>query len=194
MINPSWLGVYVGIIAIVALTVQAGCGSFIIRYGSLRISQISLLFTGIGLSLAAPGFTSLMILSAVAIGASASSTPAPISSSALAFPDAVVGEDRSGAQAPAPNLFGPALRNVVHHSRADMESDGDERNCNGDESRWYGPIEANTPSTPTRSSSSTTRPRTSTSHCKLYVFALQMVCVLPGGPALRHWRRGTRRR
>ena len=76
LINPSWLGVYVGIIAIVALIVQVGCGSFIIRYGSLRISQISLLSTGIGLALAAPGFTSLMILSAVAIGASASSTPA----------------------------------------------------------------------------------------------------------------------
>ena len=76
LINPSWLGVYVGIIAIVALTVQVGCGSFIIRYGSLRISQISLLSTGIGLALATPGFTSLMILSAVAIGASASSTPA----------------------------------------------------------------------------------------------------------------------
>ena len=76
LINPSWLGVYVGIIAIVALTVQAGCGSFIIRYGSLRVSQISLFCTGIGLALAAPGFTYLMILSAVAIGASASSTPA----------------------------------------------------------------------------------------------------------------------
>ena len=76
LINPSWLGVYVAIIAFVALTVQVGCGSFIIRYGSLRISQISLLSTGIGLALAAPGFTSLMILSAVAIGASASSTPA----------------------------------------------------------------------------------------------------------------------
>ncbi len=76
LINPSWLGVYVGTIAIVALIVQVGCGSFIIRYGSLRISQISLLSTGIGLALAAPGFTSLMILSAVAIGASASSTPA----------------------------------------------------------------------------------------------------------------------
>ena len=76
LINPSWLGVYVAIIAFVALTVQVGCGSFIIRYGSLRISQISLLSTGIGLALATPGFTSLMILSAVAIGASASSTPA----------------------------------------------------------------------------------------------------------------------
>ena len=76
LIDPSWLGVYVGIIAIVALIVQAGCGSFIIKYGSLRISQISLLATGIGLALAAPGFIALMILSAAAIGASASSTPA----------------------------------------------------------------------------------------------------------------------
>ena len=55
---------------------QAGCGSFIIKYGSLRISQISLLATGTGLALAAPGFIALMVLSAAAIGASASSTPA----------------------------------------------------------------------------------------------------------------------
>ena len=55
LINTSWLGVYVGIIAIVALIVQVGGGSFIIRYGSLRISQISLLSPGIGLALAAPG-------------------------------------------------------------------------------------------------------------------------------------------
>ncbi|MEK9911044.1 MAG: hypothetical protein VW707_04385 [Candidatus Puniceispirillum sp.] len=48
LIDPSWLGVYVGIIAAVALTVQAGCGSFIVRYGSLRISQISLFLTGVG--------------------------------------------------------------------------------------------------------------------------------------------------
>ena len=45
-IDPSWLGVYVGIIAAVALTVQAGCGSFIVRFGSLRVSQISLFLTG----------------------------------------------------------------------------------------------------------------------------------------------------
>ena len=39
-IDPSWLGVYFAIIATVSLTVQAGCGSFIIRFGSLRVSQI----------------------------------------------------------------------------------------------------------------------------------------------------------
>ena len=38
-VDPSWLGVYFGIIAAVSLTVQAGCGSIIVRYGALRVSQ-----------------------------------------------------------------------------------------------------------------------------------------------------------
>ena len=75
-IDPSWLGVYVAIIAAIALTVQAGCGSFIIKFGSLRVSQISLFLTGVGLALAVPASMFLMVLSAAAIGASASSTPA----------------------------------------------------------------------------------------------------------------------
>ena len=75
-IDTSWLGVYVAIIATVALTVQAGCGSFIIKFGSLRVSQISLFLTGVGLALAVPASMFLMVLSAAAIGASASSTPA----------------------------------------------------------------------------------------------------------------------
>ena len=33
LIEPSWLGVYFGIISIVALVVQVGCGSFIIKFG-----------------------------------------------------------------------------------------------------------------------------------------------------------------
>ena len=75
-IDPSWLGVYVGIIAAVSLAVQAGCGSVIVRYGALRISQVTLLVTSVGLALAIPGLIVLMVLSAVAIGISASSTPA----------------------------------------------------------------------------------------------------------------------
>ena len=53
-IDPSWLGVYVGIIAAMSLVVQAGCGSIIVRYGALRISQVALLMTGLGLVLALP--------------------------------------------------------------------------------------------------------------------------------------------
>jgi predicted MFS family arabinose efflux permease len=75
-IEASWLGVYVGMIAAVSLLVQAGCGSIIVRYGALRVSQLTLLLTGIGLILAAPGIIALMVLSAITIGASAASTPA----------------------------------------------------------------------------------------------------------------------
>ena len=64
-IEASWLGVYVGMIAAVSLLVQAGCGSIIVRYGALRVSQISLLLTGVGLILAAPGIIALMVLSAI---------------------------------------------------------------------------------------------------------------------------------
>ena len=71
-IEASWPGVYVGLIDAVSLLVQAGCGSIIVRYGALRVSQLSLLLTGIGLILAAPGIIALMVLSAIAIGASAS--------------------------------------------------------------------------------------------------------------------------
>ncbi|NCW55973.1 MAG: MFS transporter, partial [Rhodobacteraceae bacterium] len=75
-VEASWVGVYVSMIAAVSLFVQAGCGSIIVRFGALRVSQVSLLLTGIGLILAAPGSIALMIVSAIAIGASASSTPA----------------------------------------------------------------------------------------------------------------------
>ena len=75
-IEASWLGVHVGMSASVSLLVQAGCGSIIVRYGALRVSQLTLLLTGIGLILAAPGIIALMVLSAITIGASAASTPA----------------------------------------------------------------------------------------------------------------------
>ena len=75
-IDPSWLGVYVGAIAAACLVIQAGCGSFIVRYGALRISQVSLILTGIGMALGAPGIMAVFALSAMAIGGAAASTPA----------------------------------------------------------------------------------------------------------------------
>lgn len=75
-LDPALLGVYVGIVAMTALAVQAGCGSFIIRYGPLRMSQIALVLTGAGLVLATPGFLLLFALSAVIVGGFAVSTPA----------------------------------------------------------------------------------------------------------------------
>ncbi|MDC1383343.1 MFS transporter [Candidatus Puniceispirillum sp.] len=74
--DPSWLGVYVGIMAAASLIAQAGCGNLIVRYGALRISQVALLLTGLGLGFATLGQIPLLILSAIAIGAAAASTPA----------------------------------------------------------------------------------------------------------------------
>ena len=53
-IDPAWLGIYFAISAAAALVVQTGCGSFIVRYGSLRMSQFALIFLAIALAVATP--------------------------------------------------------------------------------------------------------------------------------------------
>ena len=45
---PSWIGIYFGLTAVAALFAQLGCGSFIVRHGALRMSQIALLLLGAG--------------------------------------------------------------------------------------------------------------------------------------------------
>jgi hypothetical protein len=47
--GPAWIGVYYGISAAASLVVQMGCGSFIVRYGALRMSQIALVLLGGGM-------------------------------------------------------------------------------------------------------------------------------------------------
>ena len=74
-IDPSWLGVYVGMIAGSSLVVQAGCGSVIARHGPLRVSQVALLLTGFGLAFASIGILPLFALSAISIGFAGASTP-----------------------------------------------------------------------------------------------------------------------
>jgi hypothetical protein len=39
--DPAWIGVYYGAAAAASLVAQMGCGSFIVRYGALRMSQAS---------------------------------------------------------------------------------------------------------------------------------------------------------
>src|ERR1051325_3772571 len=53
--NPAWVGVYYGLAAAAALLGQMGCGSFIIRYGALRMSQLALVLLGGGMAAAAQG-------------------------------------------------------------------------------------------------------------------------------------------
>src|SRR5207248_1814772 len=74
--DPAWVGVYYGLSAAASLFAQMGCGSFIIRYGALRISQIALLLLGGGMAAAAEG--GLLGFGASAIiggGGAAVSTP-----------------------------------------------------------------------------------------------------------------------
>jgi MFS family permease len=76
-LQPAWIGVYFGLTAAAALVSQLGCGSFIVRHGALRMSQLSLLMLAAGTALAALGTPLTLVLSAlIAGGGGAVSTPA----------------------------------------------------------------------------------------------------------------------
>ena len=74
--DPAWVGVYYGISAAASLVAQMGCGSFIVRYGALRMSQVALVLLGGGMAVAAegslPGFAGSAIIGG---GGAAVSTP-----------------------------------------------------------------------------------------------------------------------
>src|SRR5215469_9148018 len=74
--DPAWVGVYYGVSAAASLLAQMGCGGFIIRYGALRMSQVSLVLLGGGMAVAAggslPGFGASAIIGG---GGAAISTP-----------------------------------------------------------------------------------------------------------------------
>jgi MFS family permease len=76
-LDAAWIGVYFGVTAAAALVSQLGCGSFIVRYGALRVSQISLLMVAAGTALATLGTPLMLVLSAIVCGSGgAVSTPA----------------------------------------------------------------------------------------------------------------------
>ena len=76
-LDGAWIGLYVGLAAAAALAFQLGCGSFIIRYGALRMSQFALLFLAGGLAAASSGAVGMFALSAIIGGGGAAmSTPA----------------------------------------------------------------------------------------------------------------------
>ena len=49
--DPAWVGVYFGVTACAALLAQMGCGSFIIRFGPLRMSQAALVMLAFGMKI-----------------------------------------------------------------------------------------------------------------------------------------------
>ncbi len=76
-LEPAWYGTYVSLAALASLGFQLGCGSFILRYGALRLSQVALVMLAIGLAAGAGGLILLFIVSAVIGGGGAAvSTPA----------------------------------------------------------------------------------------------------------------------
>ena len=76
-IDAAWIGVYFGLTAAAALVAQLGCGSFIVRHGALRMSQIALVMVAGGTALTALGSPIAFILSAIICGSGgAVSTPA----------------------------------------------------------------------------------------------------------------------
>jgi MFS family permease len=81
-IDPALVGVYVGAAALASLVFQLGCGSFIIRYGALRMSQVALVFLALGMALAAAGPLVFFLISAI-IGGGGAATSTPASSHLL---------------------------------------------------------------------------------------------------------------
>src|SRR6266403_1844920 len=60
--DPAWVGVYYGVSAAASLFAQMGCGSFIVRYGALRMSQVALVLLGGGIAVAAAGVACAVML------------------------------------------------------------------------------------------------------------------------------------
>ena len=76
-IAAAWIGIYFGMTAAASLVSQLGCGSFIVRHGALRMSQISLVMLAIGTALTAFGTVPMLVLSALLCGGGAAiATPA----------------------------------------------------------------------------------------------------------------------
>ncbi len=81
-VSPAMAGFYFGLTACFALVGQMGCGSFILRHGPLRMSQIALLSMALGMTIAVQGSPLAFILLAV-IGATGAACATPASSQLL---------------------------------------------------------------------------------------------------------------
>jgi MFS family permease len=76
-LDAAWIGIYFALTAAASLVSQLGCGSFIVRHGALRMSQMSLALLAAGIALAALGTPLMLVLSAIICGGSgAVATPA----------------------------------------------------------------------------------------------------------------------
>jgi MFS family permease len=82
-LDPAWLGVYVAIAAAASLGFQLGCGSFILRYGALRMSQAALVMLALGLAASALAGPIWLFAVAAVIGGGGAAVSTPSSSHLL---------------------------------------------------------------------------------------------------------------
>ena len=76
--DPACIGVYYGVSAAASLLAQMGCGSFIVRYGAMRMSQVALALIGGGIAVAATGSVPGFAASAIIAVAAGRSRPRPV--------------------------------------------------------------------------------------------------------------------
>ncbi len=76
-LDPNLVGYYTGLLYLCSSFGQVACGAFILRFGAVRMSQISLFLMGVALMLGYAGQLWAFVLGAMAIGIGSSvSTPA----------------------------------------------------------------------------------------------------------------------
>ena len=80
--DPALVGIYFGLTSFFALIAQMSCGSFIIRYGPLRMSQVALVMLAFGTLCMSEGAMPMFLLSAI-IGGSGAAISTPTSSQLL---------------------------------------------------------------------------------------------------------------
>ena len=80
--DPALVGIYFGLTSFFALIAQMSCGSFIIRYGPLRMSQVALAMLAIGTLCMTEGAKIMFLVSAM-IGGGGAAISTPTSSQLL---------------------------------------------------------------------------------------------------------------
>ena len=75
-LGPAFVGVFMSIAASAGILTTLGCGSFILRHGALRMTQVGMLSLGVGLAGCATELLTVFVVSALMIGfGTAVSTP-----------------------------------------------------------------------------------------------------------------------